>query len=40
MATQDGKLYLYYSKVRVIEDSDEGNPIYYVKDEDGNIVID
>lgn len=40
MATQDGKLYLYYSKIRVIEDSDEGNPIYYVRDNEGNIVID
>ena len=36
----NGKLYLYYSEIRPLEDKDEGNPIVYVRDESGNIVID
>ena len=39
---QNGKLYLYYTKQRPLEDKDlqSGAPIHYVKDEEGNVIID
>lgn len=39
---ENGKLYLYYTKNRPLEDKDIQNqvPIHYVKDENDNIIID
>lgn len=39
---QDGKLYLYYTKQRPLQDKDlqEGIPLHYVTDDEGTVLVD